>query len=162
VLSSRGVIERLYPLPLGAVRLTEQFGGPEQAAVEHYAPMRKAIRRTLKRHISKLPFVPQLVIGTGGTFTSLANIAMRRDQPGRASNPAQSTVRGYELNLSEVRHIAEWLRKMPLRDRVRVPGLSAERADIIVAGLSIVERAMKHLGVNRLQVHDGGIRDGLL
>lgn len=26
----------------------------------------------------------------------------------------------------------------------------------------IVERVMKHLGVNRLQVHDGGIRDGLI
>jgi exopolyphosphatase/guanosine-5'-triphosphate,3'-diphosphate pyrophosphatase len=162
VLSSQGVIERLYPLPLGTVRLTEQFGGPEQAASKHYDPMRQAIRRVLKRHISKLPFVPQLMMGAGGTFTSLANIAMRRGRAGRAGNSAQPTVRGYELNRSEVRHIAEWLRKMPLRDRVRVPGLSSERADIIVAGLSIVERAMKHLGVNRLQVHDGGIRDGLL
>jgi exopolyphosphatase / guanosine-5'-triphosphate,3'-diphosphate pyrophosphatase len=51
---------------------------------------------------------------------------------------------------------------MPLASRIRVPGLSRERADIIVAGLTIVERVMKYLGVNRLQVHDGGIRDGLL
>jgi exopolyphosphatase/guanosine-5'-triphosphate,3'-diphosphate pyrophosphatase len=58
--------------------------------------------------------------------------------------------------------MVEWLRKLPARERNRVPGLSAERADIIVAGLSIVERTMKYLRVNRLQVHDGGIRDGLL
>src|SRR5262249_24992696 len=65
-------------------------------------------------------------------------------------------------NRSEVRHLIEWLRKMPLSERVRVPGLSRERADIIVAGLTIVERVMKHLGVNRVQIRDGGIRDGLL
>ena len=43
-----------------------------------------------------------------------------------------------------------------------MPGLSPDRADIIVAGGVIVERVMNHLQVNRLQVHDGGVRDGLI
>jgi exopolyphosphatase/guanosine-5'-triphosphate,3'-diphosphate pyrophosphatase len=71
-------------------------------------------------------------------------------------------VRGFEMKRSEVMHLVDWLRKMPLRNRVRVPGLSPQRADIIVAGVTVVERIMKCLGVNRLQVHDGGVRDGLL
>ncbi len=43
-----------------------------------------------------------------------------------------------------------------------MPGLSPDRADIIVAGGTIVERIMKYLGVNCLRVHDGGVRDGLI
>jgi exopolyphosphatase/guanosine-5'-triphosphate,3'-diphosphate pyrophosphatase len=43
-----------------------------------------------------------------------------------------------------------------------VPGLSADRADIIVAGLAIVDGVLKRFGVNRVRVHEGGIRDGIL
>jgi exopolyphosphatase / guanosine-5'-triphosphate,3'-diphosphate pyrophosphatase len=162
VLSSQGLIEEIYPLPLGAVRLTEQFGGPEQSSDQLYYAMRKAIRRVLEQEIPELPFVPQLMFGTGGTFTSLANISLHREYRAGAGDLSRSSVRGHQLNRSEVRHLVEWLRKIPVHDRSRVPGLSAERAEIIVAGLSIVERLMKHLGVNRLQIHDGGIRDGML
>ncbi len=51
---------------------------------------------------------------------------------------------------------------MPLKDRRGVPGLSPDRADIIVAGLAIIDRLMRHFDVNLLQVHNRGVRDGLL
>ena len=43
-----------------------------------------------------------------------------------------------------------------------MPGLSPDRADIIVAGLAIVDRVMDRFKVNMLQVHNRGVRDGLL
>jgi exopolyphosphatase / guanosine-5'-triphosphate,3'-diphosphate pyrophosphatase len=43
-----------------------------------------------------------------------------------------------------------------------VTGLNPNRADIIVAGLAVVERIMRHLRVNVVQVHTRGVRDGLL
>jgi exopolyphosphatase/guanosine-5'-triphosphate,3'-diphosphate pyrophosphatase len=49
-----------------------------------------------------------------------------------------------------------------VKERTRVPGLSADRADIIVAGLAIVDGVLKRLGANRVRVHEGGIRDGIL
>jgi exopolyphosphatase/guanosine-5'-triphosphate,3'-diphosphate pyrophosphatase len=162
VLSSHGVVEQIYTLPLGAVRLTEQFGGPENSAGPLYRNMRSQTLRILRRDVKKLPFVPQLIIGTGGTFTSLANVFLQREHSGKPIGLLPAGARGYERNRSDVRHLLEWLRKMPLSERVRVPGLSRDRADIIVAGLTIIERVMRHLGVNRVQVHDGGIRDGLL
>lgn len=162
ILSSGGVVEQVYPLPLGAVRLTERYGGPERAAGDHYRKMRRAIRRVLKRTIRKPPFTPQMLIGTGGTFTSLANISRHRAAMPGGNHLPPASVRGYEMNRSELRHLIDWLRELPLRTRQRVPGLSPERADIIVAGATIIERVMKHLGVNRLRVHDGGVRDGLI
>jgi exopolyphosphatase/guanosine-5'-triphosphate,3'-diphosphate pyrophosphatase len=162
IFSSQGVVEQIYPLRLGAVRLTEQFGGPEPAAGENYRALRREVRDVLRRQLGEPPFAPQLLIGTGGTFTNLANILLNRNYPTQSTSLFRPSVRGYELKRSEVRHAIDWLREIPLRDRARVAGLSAERAEIIVAGLTIVERIMKHLDVNRLRVHDGGIRDGLL
>ncbi len=43
-----------------------------------------------------------------------------------------------------------------------MPGLSPDRADIIVAGLAIVDRIMDRFDVNTVQVHSRGVRDGLL
>src|SRR5262249_41192130 len=51
ILSSGGVVEEVYSLPLGAVRLTEQFGGADVCAGDRYRAMRRSIRRALKQAI---------------------------------------------------------------------------------------------------------------
>ncbi len=61
-----------------------------------------------------------------------------------------------------MRHLLDRLRKIPVKDRASVPGLSPERADIIVAGLAIIDRVMDRFEVNSLQVHNRGVRDGLV
>jgi exopolyphosphatase/guanosine-5'-triphosphate,3'-diphosphate pyrophosphatase len=96
------------------------------------------------------------MIGAGGTFTALANISLRQ------RGQSYSAVSGYELNRSEVRHLFEYTRSIPLAARRGIPGLHADRADIIVAGLAVVERLMKLLRVNRLLIHEQGVRDGLM
>jgi exopolyphosphatase/guanosine-5'-triphosphate,3'-diphosphate pyrophosphatase len=63
---------------------------------------------------------------------------------------------------AEVSHLLDRLRKMPLKARRGVPGLSPDRADIIIAGLTIVDRIMRQFQVNLLQVHNRGVRDGLI
>src|SRR5690606_14723205 len=49
-----------------------------------------------------------------------------------------------------------------LKQRKSLPGLSADRADIIVAGIAVIDRLMHRLDVNMLRIHDRGIRDGLM
>ena len=51
---------------------------------------------------------------------------------------------------------------MTLKARRSVPGLSPDRMDIIVAGLTVIDRLLSYFRTNRLQVHTGGVRDGLL
>ena len=82
IFSTGGVVEQVFPLSLGAIRLTEKHGGPERAAGDCYRKMRCDIRRLLSRMIRKPPFTPQLLIGTGGTFTTLANISRQRAPAG--------------------------------------------------------------------------------
>jgi exopolyphosphatase/guanosine-5'-triphosphate,3'-diphosphate pyrophosphatase len=58
--------------------------------------------------------------------------------------------------------IREGLEAMPLRRRRRVEGLKPERADIIVAGVVIVEELMEIGGYEELVVCDHGVRHGVL
>jgi exopolyphosphatase/guanosine-5'-triphosphate,3'-diphosphate pyrophosphatase len=69
---------------------------------------------------------------------------------------------GFRVTRAQIRHLAADLAQMPLEKRCKVPGLSPQRADIIVAGLAIIERVMRHFRVNVVQVHTRGVRDGLL
>jgi len=56
----------------------------------------------------------------------------------------------------------ENLAAMTPAERLSVPGLSPDRADLIVPGLVILETMMQQLRINTVKVHDRGIRDGLL
>src|SRR5262249_27717427 len=112
--------------------------------------------RTLKKESKRAFFPPHLLIGSGGTFTSMAEMMMAsRGQVGLPN-------RGYLLSRAEVSHMLDRLRKMPLKARRQVPGLAPDRADIIVAAIAVVDRLMRRFKVNLLQVHSRGVRDGLL
>lgn len=160
VLASAGVIDEIRTLPLGAVRLSDMFGAGSDGG-DAFDAMRECVEQTIAATLRKPPRPVELMIGTGGTFTTLAKIALRRGIE-HAADRLPFDLRGAELTRSDVAALVDRLRAMPLRERTRVPGISAARAEIIVEGLTIVECLMARLGVERLRVHDGGIRDGLL
>ncbi|HXV85128.1 MAG TPA: HD domain-containing protein, partial [Gemmatimonadales bacterium] len=59
-------------------------------------------------------------------------------------------------------HILDRLRETPLGARRQIPGLNPKRADILPAGVAVVARLCRHLGTQRLEINDRGIRDGVL
>jgi exopolyphosphatase / guanosine-5'-triphosphate,3'-diphosphate pyrophosphatase len=156
VLAYGNLVEAIYTTQLGAVRLSELYGNGPGMAGEDFQKLIEHIDRHLRKHTKNPVFVPHILFGSGGTFTSLASMVMTGK--GQGNLP----VRGYQITRAEVRHLLERLRKMPLRDRSAVAGLSPDRVDIIVAGLAIVDRVMDRLAVNILQIHNRGVRDGLL
>ncbi|MFO0900083.1 MAG: Ppx/GppA phosphatase family protein [Pirellulales bacterium] len=156
VLASGPVIEAVYTTKLGAVRLAEMFGGGQNLAGEDFERLVKAIDLHLKRRTRKPMFLPHLLFGSGGTFTSLAEMMMA------AKGQSGLPVRGYLVSRAEVRHLLDRLRKMTPKARRSVPGLSPDRADIIVPGLAIIDRVMRRFGINLVQVHNRGVQDGLL
>ena len=155
IFAAKGNVETIHSFPIGAVRLTDAVVRNDPPSEADLARLEKRVKKALAE-VGEPDFVPHVMIGAGGTFLALANISMR--QRGKVF----STVAGYELDRSEVRHILDSLRCLPLRTRRNVPGLNADRADIIVAGLAVIEGLMKWLRVNRLLINDQGVRDGLL
>jgi exopolyphosphatase/guanosine-5'-triphosphate,3'-diphosphate pyrophosphatase len=156
VLAHGNLVEAIFTTQLGAVRLTEMFGSSANWAGEEYEKLVEHIDRHLRKQTKNSLFVPHLLFGSGGTFTNLAGMVMA------SKGQSNLQVRGYQVTRAEVRHLLDRIRKMTLKDRMNIPGLSPERADIIIAGVVIVDRLMDRFDVNLLQVHNRGVRDGLL
>jgi exopolyphosphatase/guanosine-5'-triphosphate,3'-diphosphate pyrophosphatase len=154
VLALGNLVEAVYTTQLGAVRLSEVYS--DTASNDGFQALVEGIDRHLRKQTRNPVFVPHTLFGSGGTFTSLATMVMA------AKGQDAMPVRGYQVTRAEVRHLLDRLRKIPVKERASVPGLSLDRADIIVAGLAIIDRVMERFEVNTVQVHNRGVRDGLL
>ena len=160
VFATGNLVEAIFSTPLGAVRLTEQFDLGEGAQPE--ATLRDAVRLAdevagcLKKRTTRPLFAPHFLVGCGGTFTTLAELVMA------SKREADLPVAGYRVSHAEVRHLLDRLLKTPVRARRGMPGMTPDRADIIVAGLTIVDALLKRFRVNTLVVHTRGVRDGLV
>lgn len=162
VLSTGELIDSIHKLPLGAVRLTDMFGLPGERGEYRFNAMRKAVDDMIDDQIPRPSDPLDLMVGTGGTFTTLARVSIRHGTQVHGEGRFSFAIRGYELTHGEVAFMLDWLRSLSLTERRQVAGMGYRRAEIIVAGLCVIERLMEHLQVDRLSIHDGGIRDGLL
>ncbi|WP_027715457.1 Ppx/GppA phosphatase family protein [Desulfuromonas sp. TF] len=149
-------IEEITSLELGAVFLTEKFLSKDPIPDKDFARMRKHIRREMGRSLGEREFPVQYLIGSGGTMTSIGGMAMamRKER--------YDSVHGYEVLHSEVVHLLAMLQRKSCKERRAVPGLSPDRADIIVAGVAVVAELMRLSGTNVLKVNERGIREGLI
>ena len=155
-LTAGAVVDEVWTLPLGAVRLTERYGGDDALSPKRWRRLRRGIDRVLDAQLRKPPFHPEIMIGSGGTFTNLAQMV----QLEREGDPR--TVQGYAMSRADVVHLLHRLRATTLAERREIGGLNPKRADIIVAGAAAVSRLAKRLDTQQILVNTGGLRDGLL
>jgi exopolyphosphatase/guanosine-5'-triphosphate,3'-diphosphate pyrophosphatase len=118
--------------------------------------MEEEVALCLKKRTTRPLFAPHFLVGCGGTFTTLAELVMA------SKKEVDIPVAGYKVSHAEVRHLLDRLLKMPLRSRRSMAGMTPDRADIILAGLSIIDALMKRFRVNTLVIHTRGVRDGLV
>ncbi len=166
-------MKRIFLLPVGAVRVTERFGGPDVAAMDRYEELLGFARKTAKQTIWELDRRPGVLIGIGGTITALARLLLAAGRgaanaPGEPNGHArlpgglEDAVQGMRITQDDVQSALLALRALDSSTRRDVPGMARDRADTIVGGLVIVLAVMERLGNPTLIVHVGGIRDGIL
>jgi exopolyphosphatase/guanosine-5'-triphosphate,3'-diphosphate pyrophosphatase len=152
-----GLVELTLSLPLGAVRLTELYLPGDRTAHKEVADLRSSVRRRLKRGFSSRQWGGATIIGSGGTFTSLARMVQTR----RGLSPSDA-VHGVSITTAEVEQLLEWLTSRSIEQRRQVPGLNPERADIILAGLAVTAELLDKVRARSLTVSAFGLREGLL
>jgi exopolyphosphatase / guanosine-5'-triphosphate,3'-diphosphate pyrophosphatase len=155
-----GLIELTASLPLGAVRLTETHlsdGGDGANARRAVRRLRSHVRKLLKREVTLRDWASAQVIGSGGTFTTLARMASAR-QTGTVADH----VHGTTVPVAEVEHLLEFLETRSLEQRRAMAGLNPQRADIIVAGLAVTAELLEQTDARALVVSGFGLREGLL
>jgi exopolyphosphatase/guanosine-5'-triphosphate,3'-diphosphate pyrophosphatase len=149
--------EAVYSENIGAVRMTEAFLKSNPSLDSEMSSLRLYIDEKLSAVLEKVRlYGVDTLIGVGGTMTTAVAICEKFVE----YDP--DLVHGYVLNKEQVEELIDKLRRMTVDERSTLPGLHPGRADIIVAGLVILERVLAGLGMAELVVSDQGILYGLL
>jgi exopolyphosphatase/guanosine-5'-triphosphate,3'-diphosphate pyrophosphatase len=161
-LSDRRRIVETMSLPLGAVRLTEEFlHEADRPAPEDLARMKRYIRRELGRAGRRFGRLSRVqVIATSGTAAALVQASVVTKLAGRPAKRAKPTSRTAETRA--VRRLATKLPKLTNQERGKLPGVGPRRAEIIVAGAAVYAELLEHFGLAGFRYSELGLRDGIL
>jgi len=155
--SQGGRIRDAVSLPLGAVRLTNEFLRHDPPRKGELTQMRGFITREVNKVVSRITSATiKNVIATSGTAAALASVA---DHLGRRSRS-----RGAKnlVSRAEMRRIAKRLSKLPIAERRKIEGIGPRRAEIIVAGAEVYHELVERLRLKGFRYSPLGLRDGIL
>jgi exopolyphosphatase/guanosine-5'-triphosphate,3'-diphosphate pyrophosphatase len=163
-LSEHKRIRETVSMPLGAVRLTEEFLQEDPPPSDGIKRMRQLIGRELRRAHRRINAgqVP-VVIATSGTAAALSETVAAARKPGSKSTSRKSAKNTVGFTpAKEVRKLAARLTKMTLPEREAIPGIGPRRAEIIVAGAQVFAELLESFDLNGFRYSPLGLRDGIL
>src|SRR5262245_55800264 len=146
----------MHSLPLGAVRVTRRF-------LKHDPPTSKELRRLRQNIRQQLLLAPpssgrgEPLIAMGGTARAVASMHLAAERRRRRTER-----HGLRLLPSELTAVRERLGTLPERKRREVRGLKADRVEIILGGVIVLEEVMAFGGYGSLVICTRGVADGIL
>lgn len=143
---------KLISMKLGAVGLTDRFIRSDPPAPDELDALRSEISLSLERDASEIREQQwQQTTATSGTALAIG-AALNNTAPGVASTVTLANLKALNAKISA----------LTLAERRTVPGLTAQRADIIVAGGLVLEEVMHALGIESLRICDWSLREGVI
>ncbi len=148
-------------VPCGVVNFAERFGG-DRISPDTYSAMVAEVDAMLR------PFERQhgirrrvaegavCMLGTSGTVTTLAGVHLG------LARYSRDAVDGLYLSFPAMNEVTRRLAAMSYDQRAAHPCVGPERADLVVAGLAILDAICRIWPVGGLRVADRGLREGIL
>lgn len=159
-------LKEAVSLNIGAVRMTERHISTDPVTREEYKKLSESVETAICnlktdghgsfgfQEINEK--ATYNLIGIGGTITTLAALHQELDP----YNPDK--VHNYKLTLKEINELKEKLVNLTVEEIKQLKGIQAKRADIILAGLTILSIIMKNLGLNEIAVSEYDNLEGLV
>jgi exopolyphosphatase / guanosine-5'-triphosphate,3'-diphosphate pyrophosphatase len=159
VLGRGGEVLASRSLKLGSVRLTDRFFPGERLHPAAVASCRAYVRSmVLPFHKELDAFGFDVAAGSSGTIQAVA--AMVQATTGQ---PPPRSWNRFTFTADDLAGIVAALVAAPsVRERSKVPGLEARRADIILAGALVLEGVVGTLGIDEIVVSGYALREGVL
>jgi exopolyphosphatase/guanosine-5'-triphosphate,3'-diphosphate pyrophosphatase len=141
-------------LPLGLVGFTEQFLISDPVREGEWDRMADVIRASLSE--IPHPSEPFSMISVGGTGTTLVSVQLRLKEV------VYERIHHVILSKEAIQNQLSLYRSKTLEGRKSIPGLPWDRADVILAGGTILYLAMEELRCPSVMINTHGVRYGLL
>ena len=150
-----GELRNSVSLPLGVLRLSQRFFEHDPPKRREWDELREAVRTTVTSAVEAFGGTGYRLLGMGGTIRSLARAAIElREYPIRR-------VHGYPLYDHDLEALGELLGEMTAAKRRSIPGIGGDRADVVLAGIVVLEELLRATGAERALVCGTGIREGV-
>jgi exopolyphosphatase/guanosine-5'-triphosphate,3'-diphosphate pyrophosphatase len=157
ILARSGQSPEMLSLDLGVVRLLERVFRHDPPTPQELQNAEACIVEELDKVVEAFGEVPNLpLVGTAGTVTTLAAMALRLKQYDG------TRVHNYDLTLPTIKRLEQHLITKTGLERLGMPGLEPGREFVIVAGTIILRRLMETFDLESCLVSDYGLREGLL
>ena len=153
--SDRGHIKETVSLPLGAVRLANEFLQHDPPRKSELQRLRGFVEREIRRIEDRVIRArPKVVLATSGTAAALAG----------ASHGLYKTTasRANAVSRSQMNRLARRLSRLPIAERRKLPGVGPRRAEIIVPGAIVYAEVLDRCELSGFRYSPLGLRDGLL
>lgn len=157
ILSEGGRLVEAFSKPLGALRLTEVFLKSDPPSGRELARMQKYIQERIAGPVARLGTARvERMIATSATAAAAVCAVnnVRRSRRDRADRlPATAP------------QLRQLFREMCARDsgaRAKITGIGPRRAELIVAGLAVLNQVVQALQLNRLYYSMAGVREGII
>jgi exopolyphosphatase/guanosine-5'-triphosphate,3'-diphosphate pyrophosphatase len=150
-----GEIEQVVSLTLGSLRCSADLKGdpPIPASIDR---LRRRIQKRIGETVPKGP-VDRLV-ATSGTAAACADLIDHfAARPRKELSGVLREVRAKELGL-----LIERLRPLKRRQIADLPNVGGPRSESLLAGAILLQELVAHGGVDRFQVCDRALREGLV
>ncbi|MFW6270096.1 MAG: Ppx/GppA family phosphatase [Bacillota bacterium] len=142
-------------LNIGAVRMTERFISDPETELNKLE--KEQIEQFVAGKLEKRFERKKLrAVGVGGTITTSGAIDLKLDKYNRKK------IHKYTLKFKVVLSLLNKLSQMNIKEREEVTGLNPERADIIVAGISILKQIMEFFGFEEIVISEKDLLFGII
>jgi exopolyphosphatase/guanosine-5'-triphosphate,3'-diphosphate pyrophosphatase len=147
---------------VGAVRLTQSMVTTDPISPVEFSKLRAYVRGMLERPSDELrsqvkPGENLRLVGTSGTIETLATIHAL-EKLGEVPMP----LHGYQMSRRDIKEIVKRLAAMTCQERAAVAGMSDKRAEIIVAGATVLLEAMSLLALDAITICERALREGII
>ncbi len=159
-ITHQGNETEIRSLPIGAMILTQRFLLFDPAKEEEIDEVSRYADEILAHAFPQDRYTNEdfILIGSGGTVTTLA--AMVNNIPIKDITPEQ--INGLQLKKAEIEDLFTFIKTLSIMDRIRLPGLDAGRAEVIIAGTLAVLRIMDFFKSFQLTVSYSDLLEGAL
>ncbi len=141
-------------LPIGSVRFTEEFLRSDPVQEEEWEKMERKIRELLVN--VPHPSETASMVAVGGTATTLASVEQGLE------DFVTEKIHHFVLGKEALKNQLLLYRSKTTKERKNIPGLPPARADVILAGGTILYLAMEELQCPAVLISCHGVRYGLL
>jgi exopolyphosphatase/guanosine-5'-triphosphate,3'-diphosphate pyrophosphatase len=153
--SKRGHIRETASLPLGAVRLTNEFLSHDPPRKGELMRLRRFVAREVGRVSERIVGARvRAAVATSGTAAALAAASHLIRPAGKA--------RTLVVSAGEMRRLAKSISRLSLEERRKIEGIGPRRAEIIVAGALVYQELVERCQLKSFRYSPLGLRDGLL